>query len=204
MRTVVVVACDGAMGEARSDGGTPRLDELPASARALGVAYVARVAHLAYADSGHGPLFFPDPPDRMRFARAPVGEAAERLAAILREELAEILFGYDANGGYGQRDHIRVHDVALRAAQPARTPRLLQATVPRAEIHPHRIDARPYAAQKRAVLACRVSVLGGSGRSARLFRPATRTPVPVFAFLFGREFYSERSVEQRPPSDGVG
>ena len=38
---------------------------------------------------------------------------------------------YDANGGYGHRDHVKVHQVGARAAELAGTPRVLQATVPR-------------------------------------------------------------------------
>src|SRR5947209_4138067 len=86
-RTVVVVACDGVMGEATGPRASLRLNELRASARVLGV---ARVVHLGYADSGHGPLFFPDPADRVRFARAPIDQAAGRLVDILREERADV------------------------------------------------------------------------------------------------------------------
>jgi LmbE family N-acetylglucosaminyl deacetylase len=63
--------------------------------------------------------------------RATVEEAAERLAAILREETADVLLTYDRNGGYGHPDHVRVHEVGALAARLARTPRLLEATVPR-------------------------------------------------------------------------
>lgn len=224
-RTVVVVACDGAGGPARPDGGTPRLDELRESCRVLGV---ERVVHLGYADSGHGPLLYPDPPDRVRFARAPLDEAAERLAAVLREEKPQILLGYDPNGGYGHRDHIRVHDVAVRAARLAGTPRLLQATMPREPIvrtygvlratrllEPyaadavgragvprasitHRIDVRAYAGAKRAALACHRSQTGGSGRSARFFRLLTRLPDPVIAAVFGHEYYVEAALPPTP------
>jgi LmbE family N-acetylglucosaminyl deacetylase len=189
-----------------------------AAARVLGV---ERVVHLGYADSGHGPLLYPDPPDRARFARAPLEEAAERLAAILREQDARILIGYDANGGYGHRDHIRVHDVAVLAARIAGTPRLLQATVPREpamrlyalvralrlikRYRPeelarvglprreitHRIDVRRYAAAKRDALACHASQVHGTNRSAVFFRLMTRAPAPAFALVFGREYYAE-------------
>ena len=67
----------------------------------------------------------------MRFVRADAEEAAERLATILREEAADVLLTYDANGGYGHRDHVKVHHVGARAADFASTPRVLQATVPR-------------------------------------------------------------------------
>lgn len=135
-RVVLVVATDGGLGLASSDYtgpsdttlGTVRMAELQASARALGT---ARVETLGYADSGLGPETFPDPPGRTRFVRADPEEAAEKLAAILREEDADVLLTYDANGGYGHRDHVKVHEVGARAGALAGTPRILQATVPR-------------------------------------------------------------------------
>jgi len=133
-RVILVVATDGNEGEASSrfaaDGrlGERRLGELRESARALGV---ARVEHLGYADSGLGPQTLPDPPGRTRFIRADVDVAAGLLAEILLEESVDVLLTYDANGGYGHRDHVRAHQVATRAAELAKTPRVLQATVPR-------------------------------------------------------------------------
>ena len=133
-RVVVVVATDGDLGLASdayvADGGlgARRLEELRRSASALGV---ARVVYLGYADSGLGPELAPDPPQRVRFVRAPVDEAASRLADVLREEDAAVLLSYDRNGGYGHRDHVRVHEVGERAAYLAGTRRVLQATVPR-------------------------------------------------------------------------
>jgi LmbE family N-acetylglucosaminyl deacetylase len=135
-RVVLVVATDGGLGLASSDFvgasdtklGSVRMAELRVSARALGT---ARVETLGYADSGLGPETPPDPPDRVRFVRADPEEAAERLAAILREERADVLLTYDANGGYGHRDHVKVHHVGARAAELAGTPCVLQATVPR-------------------------------------------------------------------------
>src|SRR5581483_1143638 len=52
-RVVIVVATDGVMGAATGPDGQTRLAELRASAAVLGA---ARVEHLGYADSGHGPL----------------------------------------------------------------------------------------------------------------------------------------------------
>ncbi len=133
-RVVLVLATDGGAGLAaedlRRDGGLGRLRlrEAERSAAALGV---ARLEWLGYADSGSGPDPEPDLPGVTRFCRAPVEEAAERLAAILRTERADVLLSYDANGGYGHRDHRRVHAVGARAAEIAGTPRVLEATVPR-------------------------------------------------------------------------
>ena len=62
---------------------------------------------------------------------APVEEAAERLAAILRQEQAEVLTGYDPFGGYGHPDHRQVHRVATRAGELAGTPIVLEATINR-------------------------------------------------------------------------
>jgi LmbE family N-acetylglucosaminyl deacetylase len=179
-RVVLVVATDGIMSTAESVGqNTSRLAELRASARVLGA---ARVAHLGYADSGHGAVLYPDPPDRQRFARADAGEASARLAAILREEDADVLLSYDKHGGYGHRDHIKVHQVGALAADITGI-RVLEATRPREQIVrivvllrmvrlvlrydvgtaredftpraqlTHRLNVRRYARQKRAALS---------------------------------------------------
>jgi LmbE family N-acetylglucosaminyl deacetylase len=58
-RVIIVVATDGVMGPATGEGARTRLGELRASASVLGA---ARVVHLGYADSGHGPVLYPDPP----------------------------------------------------------------------------------------------------------------------------------------------
>jgi LmbE family N-acetylglucosaminyl deacetylase len=158
-----------------------------------------------------------------------VDEAAEQLAELLREERADILLGYDPQGGYGHRDHVRVYEVAVRAAELAETPRLLQATVPRELVVrafdllralrlvrrydpavirgayspqaaiTHRIDVRRFAGPKRASLACHASELRGSGRPARLFRLLAALPTPVFGLLLGREWFVESAVPSGSP-----
>ncbi|MDO5712068.1 MAG: PIG-L family deacetylase, partial [Micrococcales bacterium] len=117
----------------RQDGelGRRRLAELEASASAIGA---ARTSWLGYADSGMVGDLRPDPPGRTRFLRADPWQVADQLAEILREEGADVLIGYDRNGGYGHRDHVRVHEIARLAAARADTPRLLEATVPRETI----------------------------------------------------------------------
>ena len=131
-RVIVVVACAGGLGPGRNADPETRLAELRASAARLGV---AQVVHLGYADSGHGPLLFPDPPGQVRFARADPEQAAARLAALIAAEEAALLLSYDRHGGYGHRDHVRVHQVAARAAELAagsgRPLRVLEATMPR-------------------------------------------------------------------------
>lgn len=124
-RVVVVTATDGRMDNEPDD---TRVNELRSSTSILGA---HRVECLGYADSGYGPIFYPDPVGRTRFGRADVDEAAGRLAAVLRTENAQVLLSYQSNGGYGHRDHIQVHHVGKRAAELAGTPRVLEATMPR-------------------------------------------------------------------------
>jgi len=124
-RVIIVVACDGDMWANPGQGLGQRLDELRASAAILGA---DKAAHLGYADSGHGPVLFDDPPGRTRFARADVEKAAAKLAALLTDEHADLLLSYDPQGGYGHRDHVRVHQVGARAAELAGV-RVVEATV---------------------------------------------------------------------------
>jgi LmbE family N-acetylglucosaminyl deacetylase len=126
-QVTIVVACDGVMGPATGPGGQARLEMLRASAAELGV---HQVRHLGYADSGHGPILFPDPPDRPRFVRADLHEAAARLASMIREHDADVLLSYDPQGGYGHPDHVKVHQVGALAAKMSGT-RILEATLPR-------------------------------------------------------------------------
>jgi LmbE family N-acetylglucosaminyl deacetylase len=221
-RTVVVVACCGGLGAEPET----RLAELRASAARLGV---ARVVHLGYADSGHGPVLYPDPPDQVRFARADPDEAAAKLAALLREEGADLLLSYDPQGQYGHRDHVMVHRVGARAASLAGPVRVLEGTAPRETVvllftpvralglvarHDlaamragftpraaitHRIDVRRFAAQKQAALAAHRTAVYGRGRAARLFRLVVRLPVPVFGLVAGREWYAEPGARTARP-----
>jgi LmbE family N-acetylglucosaminyl deacetylase len=129
-RVVLAFATDGDAGLADAalrDGlGRTRRDEAARAARALGA---ARVVWLGYADSGMADAPTDGPG---RLADADVSEAARAVAALLDEENADLLTGYDARGGYGHPDHVQVHRIA-RAAQPlaVRRPLLLEATIDR-------------------------------------------------------------------------
>lgn len=143
-RVVVVVATAGERGLAADPAalGDRRLAELDAAAAALGV---HRTVVLGYGDSGFNE---PEPPPPGSFCNVPVAEAAELLAALLVEEQADVLTIYDAHGGYGHRDHLRVNVVGHAAAQLAGTPVVLAATVDRAPLLRvlrvlHRVGVRP-------------------------------------------------------------
>ena len=145
-RVVVVCATDGALGAAPvpaadadadaggggGEGDQPidlaalREQELRDSAEILGA---RRVEVLGYRDSGMAGDPANDDPEC--FWQADQSEAAERLAAILREEGADLLTCYDDNGGYGHPDHIQVHRVGVRAAALAGVGLVFEATMDR-------------------------------------------------------------------------
>ena len=132
---VVVIATDGDYGEVPddlADGETlvdRRRAETARSAKALGV---HRVEWLGYKDSGM--TGWEQNSDPGSFLQAPVEEAAERLAKILREENADVLTVYDWHGNYGHPDHIKVHTVGHRAAEIVGTKRVFEATMNRDHI----------------------------------------------------------------------
>jgi LmbE family N-acetylglucosaminyl deacetylase len=134
-RVVLVVATRGEHGEivpgVLDEGETladRRVRETHEAAEVLGV---ARVEFLGYVDSGMVDTDTNGAPGS--FWSADVEEAAERLAAILREEDAEVLTCYDRIGGYGHPDHVQVHRVGRRAGELAGTPRVYEATSNRDE-----------------------------------------------------------------------
>lgn len=216
-RVIIVVATDGEVWADPDQGPGRRLGELRASAAILGA---DEAVHLGYADSGHGPVLFDDPPGRTRFARADVEEAAGKLAALLTDVRADLILSYDPQGGYGHRDHVRVHQVGARAAELAGV-RVVEATMPRELVGrfarvllllrlvsrhrldemrgygmpqsaiTHRVDVRRYAAQKRAALAAHQTPVSGRGRGARLFRALVRSPLPIFRAVCGTEWFVE-------------
>ena len=132
-RVVLVTATRGEHGEV-ADGvlkqgetlGDRRTEELGEAAAALGV---ARVEFLGYVDSGMAGT--PENEAPHSFHRAELDEAAARLAAVLRAEQAATLVTYDEIGGYGHPDHVKVHQVGVRAAELAGTPVVYEATIDR-------------------------------------------------------------------------
>jgi len=113
--------------------------ETAAEARCQGI--VCAVGALAEARRSQPALFKVTPGIRLPgdaanddpacFWQADVAEAAERLAAILREEGADILTCYDHNGGYGHPDHIQVHRVGVKAAEFAGVGVVYESTLDR-------------------------------------------------------------------------
>ncbi len=132
-RVVLIVATNGEFGEVPDDlrdGETladRRRSETDASAAVLGV---ERVVWLGYKDSGM--TGWDGNADAASFHRADLDEAGERVAAVLREERADVFTIYDWHGTYGHPDHVQVNRVGLRAAELVDHPmRTMEATANR-------------------------------------------------------------------------
>jgi len=53
------------------------------------------------------------------FVGVPLEEAAQRLAGLLRRCRPDVVATYDPDGGYGHPDHVRTHEVTMRAVHLA-------------------------------------------------------------------------------------
>jgi LmbE family N-acetylglucosaminyl deacetylase len=142
-RVVLVVATRGEHGEVADDFLGPgeqlwerRVRETAAAAEILGA---ARVEFLGYVDSGM--MGTPENDLPVSFWQADVETAAQRLAAILTEEQADVLTVYDENGNYGHPDHIQVYRVGVRAAELAGTPKVYMVTVNRDHLQRSFVEA---------------------------------------------------------------
>jgi N-acetyl-1-D-myo-inositol-2-amino-2-deoxy-alpha-D-glucopyranoside deacetylase len=120
-RRVVLVTCTrGEMGEiVVPDMDTPghhrRLGEIRAGEleRAMGRLGVTEWENLGYHDSDMmGRVGNHDP---RSFWRADLDEAAGRLVWLIRRFQPHVITTYNDFGGYGHPDHIRTHDVTVRA-----------------------------------------------------------------------------------------
>ena len=228
-RVVLVSATAGEVGLAASSFGSAatlaahRREELHRSAAAIGA---ARVEFLGYGDSGLDGTAVPADGSQA-FARADVDAAAQRLAAILDDEGADVLTSYDASGGYGHPDHVQVHHVGARAAQLARTPVVLEATVDQDLLRkavrlaslvyrfPPEFDRSGFeqAYAPRRVLTHRVDVRRYADRKRasmaahasqatadsgdRTLAALLRLPQPLYRRVLGREWFIEGG---RPPA----
>jgi LmbE family N-acetylglucosaminyl deacetylase len=211
-RVVLVVATKGELGEVE-EGFLPPGEELwqtreRETHQAAEILGVSRVEFLGYSDSGMMGTDTNDLPGS--FWTADVDEAAGRLAAILREENADVVTIYDDIGGYGHPDHIQVHRVGVRAAELAGTPVLYEATInrdhilrlvrespmgsdaPDVEADPNfgvpesrittAVDVSEFVARKREAMAAHASQIP----EASFF---LQMPPEAFAVAFGTEWF---------------
>lgn len=221
-RVVLVTATNGEAGlaaQSQQDGlGARRTDEVNRAAQLLGC---AQVYLLGYPDSGSDTDPLP-----ASFATLEPAEPAERLAAIVQQEHADILTGYDIAGGYGHRDHIQVHHVARAARTRVDSCALLEATVDRRLLQRalrltmlHRWYGPEFAAARfenlysaHDAITHRIDVTQFADRKRAAMRAHatqatsdaqirsleryTRLPAPLFRRVFGTEWYVQ--VGRRP------
>jgi mycothiol S-conjugate amidase len=102
-----------------------RAAELAAAVEAVGF---TRAHVLGYLDSGYheDPARVPEG----TFARVPLDLPARDLAAILRRERPQVVVTYPEDGGYPHPDHIRTHEVTMRAVVLAADPDAVLAADP--------------------------------------------------------------------------
>lgn len=117
-RAVLVTATRGEEGEIHNmdEASTrPRLAEVRTEElrRACEILGVDRQEFLGYRDSGMAGT--PSNQHPASFHSAPLHEAAERLASLLREERPEVVVTYTADGTYGHPDHIKAHQTTVAA-----------------------------------------------------------------------------------------
>lgn len=114
-----------------------RVGELRAACSALGVSGQRflggigrwRDSGMVWQEPGRAAGTVPDAHPRA-LVNGDVDEQAEQLRAVLREVKPQVVVTYAADGGYGHPDHIRAHDVTMRAT--ADVPEVLRVfhTVP--------------------------------------------------------------------------
>ena len=126
-RVVLVTGTRGEMGEiVVPDMDTPdnhrRLGEIRAGEleRAMGRLGVTEWENLGYHDSDM--MGRPGNNDPRTFWQADLDEAARRLVWIIRRYHPDVVTTYNDFGGYGHPDHIRTHDVTVRAFPRAGDP----------------------------------------------------------------------------------
>jgi len=126
-RVILVTGTRGELGEiVVPDMDTPdnhrRLGEIRAGEleRAMGALGVTEWENLGYRDSGM--MDTDGNRDPRSYWRADLDEAAGRLTWLVRHYQPDVMTTYNAFGGYGHPDHIRTHDVAVRAFDRAGDP----------------------------------------------------------------------------------
>jgi N-acetyl-1-D-myo-inositol-2-amino-2-deoxy-alpha-D-glucopyranoside deacetylase len=126
-RVVLVTCTRGEQGEiVVKEMDTPenhrRLGEIRAGEleAAMGVLGVTEWENLGYRDSDM--MGREGNNDPRTFWQADLDEAARRLTWLIRKYKPDVVTTYNAFGGYGHPDHIRVHDTAIRAVPRAGDP----------------------------------------------------------------------------------
>ena len=219
-RVVLVTATRGEAGEihnmdeaaSRPRLGEIRTKELENASRILGV---SRGEFLGYRDSGM--VGTPENDDPRSFHQAPLDEAAQKLAAILREEKPDVVVTYAEDGVYGHPDHIKAHfvtnaalDQLLRAGDSWTPKKLYYTAIPRSMMQAF-MDQMPEEARQQQssnmriagtpdeLVTTRVDVSAYTARKRQAFAAHVSQNDPnswfatmadqIYELAFGTEYY---------------
>lgn len=109
------------------------------------------------------------------FVRAPVEDAARALARVLRDRRPAVVATYEPGGGYGHPDHVRVHEVTVRAVAEAAADRDDRNAA-------HVVDVVLWSVQGESGLrAARAALHRAPGAGAGLALPGADDPLPSVA-----------------------
>ncbi len=183
-RVVLVTGTRGELGEIvvpdmDTQDNHRRLGEIRAGEleRAMALLGVIEWENLGYRDSGM--MDTDGNRDPRSFWQADLDEAAGRLTWLVRRFQPDVMITYNAFGGYGHPDHIRTHDVAIRAFEragdPACYPEQLEAgdLVPWA---PSKLYEQAISASVREQMNARMEELG---RKSSRAPPDDATPEQI-------------------------
>ncbi|WP_425954751.1 PIG-L family deacetylase [Xylanimonas sp. McL0601] len=122
-----------------------------------------------------------DPAVRAGFAFVPLDDAAARLAALIRRLRPSVVATYEAGGGYGHPDHVRAHEVTVRALELAADPAFRggDAGPWAAELWQRVAPASELRAQRQALAADPAAQ--ALAEAAGLTFPASDDPLPALA-----------------------
>jgi N-acetyl-1-D-myo-inositol-2-amino-2-deoxy-alpha-D-glucopyranoside deacetylase len=146
-----------------TDDNHHRLGEIRAGEleRAMGALGVTEWENLGYRDSGM--MSTDGNHDPRNFWKADLDEAAGRLTWLIRRYRPDVVTTYNDFGGYGHPDHIRTHDVAVRAFDRAGDPAWYPEQLDGTEVEPWspaKLYEQAIAASARRLMAERMKERG--------------------------------------------
>lgn len=164
---------EGELAAALSALGVPDHTFLDAAASAVPAAAGAAVRYedsgMAWVGAGRAGVAADVPP--RAFARVPLDEPAAALAAVLRSRRPQVVVTYEPGGGYGHPDHVRTHEVTVRALA-------LAAARPDAGAAAHTVPVVLWSVAGREALRRAHAALAGAAVAAALGAAATDLTLP--------------------------
>ncbi len=183
VNTTLVVATRGEAGEiAPGTDATPetlgevREREMRCAAERIGI---KNLYFLDYCDSGmEGTPINEDPSS---FHQAPLLEVAERVTRIVRRQRPQVMLTFDAWGGYGHPDHIKIHRAAVLAYFLAGDRRAFPQQLNEDGLQPWSPQKLYYGAFRREQFQRWIEVAYPNGELSEVAKGITRFGVPEAA-----------------------